>query len=205
MTRKLVFSFFLILGSAQGVAQSPAITGTPSKKPVSVSYENLIKCFPELENEALSFKVDLNLLKDIADKKFPTRDSVLRQRKVQYLDSERQLTNLILRTKTPPGKKRETELILQQVDAKGVVTDVKLTKNQSHNPKQEIINNFLLNSTIKSDESLYNDTKLNSVSATYTRNFKEVQEYALQDRLYQRSVACEKRNDLGIICTCSKK
>ncbi|WP_253716018.1 hypothetical protein [Bdellovibrio bacteriovorus] len=199
MTRMFAFPFLFALTGAIAFAQ------TAPKKPVSVSYENLIKCFPELENESLSFKVDLNLLKEVADKTFPTRDSVLRQRKVQYLDSERQLTNLILRTKTPPGRKKETELILQQVDAKGVVTDIKLTKNQSQNPKQEVINNFLLNSTIKSDESLYNDTKLNNVSATYSRNFNEVQEYDLMDRLYQRSISCEKRSDLGIICTCSKK
>ena len=199
MTRMFAFPVLFALFGTTATGQ------TALKKPVSVSYENLIKCFPELENESLSFKVDLNLLKEVADKKFPTRDSVLRQRKVQYLDSERQLTNLILRTKTPPGKKKETELILQQVDAKGVVTDIKLTKSQSHNPKQEVINNFLLNSTIKSDEYLYNDTKLNNVSATYSRNFNEVQEYDLMDRLYLRSISCEKRSDLGIICTCSKK
>lgn len=196
---KSLTTIFLIILSSLAQAQ------TASKKPVSVSYENLIRCFPELKDESLSFKVDLNLLKDVIDKKFVTRETVLRQRRIQYLDSERQLMNLILRTKTPLGKKKETELILQQVDSKGVVTDVKLTKNQSYNPKQETINNFLLNSTIKSDEFLFHDTKLNNMSATYTRHFKDVQDIQLVDRLLRRSISCEKRNDLGIICTCSKK
>lgn len=113
--------------------------------------------------------------------------------------------NLILRTKTPVGKKKEIALILQQVDDKGSITDVRLTKNQSSNPKQEVINNFLLNGTIKSDEYLYNDTKLKGVTATYMRNFEEVQEVELIDRAGKRSISCEKKNDLGIICTCSKK
>jgi hypothetical protein len=193
------------VGFAQ-TSPTPTASASPApKKPVSISYENLTRCFPELQDEGLSFKVDLNLLKDVIDKKFVTIQSVLRQRKINYLDSERQSMNLILRTQTPMGKKKETELILQQVDSKGVITDVKLTKNQSLNPKQETINNFLLNSTIKSDEYLYNDTKLNEVTALYSKNFKEVQDIQLVDKLLQRSISCEKRSDLGIICTCSKK
>ncbi len=197
--KNIFITFLTVLGAVSALAQAP------SKKPVSISYENVIKCFPELQDEGLSFKVDLNLLKDVIDKNFVTLNSVLRQRKINYLDSEQQNTNLILRTKIALGKKNETELILQQVDSKGLITDIKLTNNQRLNPKQEVINNFLLNSKVKSDEFLYNDTKLNNMSMTYSRNFKEVQDIHLDDRLLQRSISCENKSDLGIICTCSKK
>ncbi|WP_295905450.1 hypothetical protein [uncultured Bdellovibrio sp.] len=195
--RKIVVSLILGLG--------PHFAWAQGVKPVSVSYENLMRCFPELQDEKLSFKVDLNRLKDIIDEKFVTSQSQLRQRKIHYLDAEKQGMNLILRTKFRGEKKMETELILQQVDAKGVVTDIKLTENQRINPKQDIINNFLLNSTIKSDEYSYNDTKLNDVVSTYRRNFKDIEEIELADKPNKRSILCENKSDLGIICTCSKK
>ncbi|WP_413569839.1 hypothetical protein ACLWBD_05075 [Bdellovibrio sp. HCB117] len=194
---RFVVSFIIALG--------PQVLWAQGIKPVSVSYENLMRCFPELQDEQLSFKVDLNRLKDISDEKFVTSQSQLRQRKIHYLDAEKQAMNLILRTKFSGAKKMDTELTLQQVDEKGVVTNVGLTANQRINPKQDIINNFLLNATIKSDEYSYNDTKLNGVVATYKRNFKEVEEYELHDKPNKRSVSCEKQKDLGIICTCSKK
>lgn len=196
-----MFKFALSLVILAG----PLLAEAQGIKPVSVSYENLRRCFPELQDESLSFKVDLNRLKDIIDEKFVTSQSQLRQRKIQYLDADKQLSNLILRTKFKGDKKVETELILQQVDEKGIVTDVKLTGNQRINPSQDTINNFLLNGTIKSDEYSYNDTKLNGVISTYRRNFKEIQEIELNDHPGKRSVYCEKQKDLGIICTCSKK
>lgn len=200
----LVFLFTASFAEAQ--ISSPTLGGGPTaKQPISVSYENVIKCFPELQDERLSFKVDLNQLKEVMDEKFITSQSQLRQRKVQYLDAENQLMNLILRTKFSGSKKVQTELTVQIVDEKGVVTDAKLTDNQRINPKQDIINNFLLNSVIKSDEYSYNDTKLNDVSSTYQRNFKDIEEIELVDKPRKRSIVCEKKSDLGIICTCTKK
>lgn len=183
----------------------PHLAEAQAVKPVSVSYENLMRCFPELQDEKLSFKVDLNRLKEIMDEKFVTSQSQLRQRKIHYLNADKELMNLILRTKFEGAKKVETELILQQVDEKGVITDIRLTNNQRLNPNQDTINNFLLNGVIKSDEYSYNDTKLNNVVSTYRRNFKDIQEIDLRDREGKRSVLCENQKNLGIICTCSKK
>lgn len=196
LSRTLLASLFVLV---------PAMSWATKIKPISVSYENLMRCFPELQDDSLSFKVDLNRLKEVADEKFVTSQSQLRQRKIQYEDADKQTNNLILRNTFRGEKKVESELILQQVDSKGVVTDVKLTENQRINPKQEVINNFLLNTTTKSDEYSYIDTKLNDVVATYRRNFKDVQEYNLSDKPNHRSISCEKQNDLGIICTCTKK
>lgn len=193
-----IFLIYLIL-------MSPHQLWATKAKPVSVSYENLVRCFPELKDESLSFKVDLNHLKEVLDEKFVTYQSQLRQRKIQYEDADRNLMNLILRNTFQGEKKVRTELVVQQVDAKGVVVDVKLTDNQRFNPSQEIMNGFLLNSTIKSDEFSYIDTKLNEVISTYRRNFKDLQEIEVADKPNRRTVNCEKQSDLGIICTCTKK
>lgn len=174
-------------------------------KPVSVSYENILKCFPELVDERLSFKVDLNRLKDRGDEKFVTAHTQLRQRKVQYLNLEGETMNLILRNTFQGPKKIKTELTLQKIDAKGVVTDIALTGNQRINPKQETINNFLLGANIKSDEYFFNDTKLNGLNSTYRRLAGEIEEYDLVDVPKARSISCSKEKSLGIICTCSKK
>lgn len=196
--RGIVIGGLLFLAVVQGAMAQTA-------KPVSVSYQNLIQCFPELTSDSLSFKVDLTRLKELIDEKFITSNSFLRQRKIQYVDLNGQTMNLILRMKQVTTKKIKTELSLQKVDAKGVVTDIRLTENQRVNPKQEVINGFLAGATVKSDRFSYFDTKLNSMSLVYTKNFKEVEELDLTDRLKKRSVVCDQEVDLGIICTCSKK
>lgn len=176
-----------------------------SNRPVSVSYEKIVKCFPELKSEELSFKVDLNKFKDLADEKFVTAQSQLRQRKVEFTDSEGKNLILLLVTDYEHSKKLSTEMSLKSVDEKGVQTEVLLTQNQRINPKQEIINSFLINSSIKNDEYTYVDTKLNDVKATYRKSFKDVVEYKIEELSGNRSVSCENQKDLGIICTCTKK
>ncbi|WP_255490017.1 hypothetical protein [Bdellovibrio sp. KM01] len=190
-----------LLASAQPNTKMPPPTATP----VSVSYENVLKCFPELKDDSLAFKVNLTKLKELADEKFVTIRSQLRQRKVNYLDADKQEFNLILKNETTSIKKPKIELTVQKVQADGVLTDIALTKNQRTNPKQEIINGFLLNSTIRSDVYSYLDTKLNGVSSTYKRNFHEVTEFNLEGSARKRSLSCSSESQLGIICTCTKK
>ncbi|HWU42935.1 MAG TPA: hypothetical protein VN132_05835 [Bdellovibrio sp.] len=203
--RKSLALLVLPVSSLMTFWMTPTAAQANSTKPVSISYENLLRCFPELKDDSLSFKVDLNHLKEVMDEKFVTSQSQLRQRKIRYENSDKQLMNLILRNTFRGDKKIRTELTLQMVDDKGVVTDAKLTDNQRVNPKQEVINSLLLNATIKADEFSYIDTKLNEMISTYRRNFKDIQEIDLNDKLNRREVSCEKQADLGIICTCSKK
>lgn len=189
------------LATAQPNTQMPS----PAATPVSVSYENVLQCFPELKDDSLAFKVNLTKLKGIADEKFVTVRSQLRQRKVNYLDADKQEFNLILKNQSASLKKPKIELTVQKVQSDGVLTDLALTKNQRTNPKQEIINGFLLNSTIRSDVYSYLDTKLNGVSSTYKRNFHEVTEFNLEGSTRKRSLSCTSESQLGIICTCTKK
>ncbi|WP_413557958.1 hypothetical protein [Bdellovibrio sp. HCB209] len=196
---------FVFLWSVGAQAQLSSPSPVASTTPVSISYENVVKCFPELKDDSLAFKVNLTKLKEIADEKFVTVRSQLRQRKISYLDADKESMNLILKTQESSPKKQKTELVLQKVSDDGVLTDLALTKNQRINPKQEIINNFLLNATIKSDVYSYHDTKLNGVSSTYKRNFREVIEYSLEGPSRKRSLSCSSEPQLGIICTCTKK
>ncbi len=196
---------FLFLCPLVALAQPNTQMPAPTQTPVSVSYENVLKCFPELKDDSLAFKVNLNKLKDLADEKFVTVRSQLRQRKVNYLDADKQEMNLILKTQSASAKKSKTELTVQKVGGDGVLTDIALTKNQRTNPKQEIINGFLLDATIQSDVYSYLDTKLNGVSSTYKRNFRDVIEFNLEGPARKRSLSCTSESQLGIICTCTKK
>lgn len=174
-------------------------------KPISVSYSNLLQCFPELADESLSTKVDLNRLREGIDEKFVTSKSQLRQRQIYFSDADDQSKRLTLRARNPGDLKVDYSLTLEKIDDKGGFNDVKLPDVHRINPKQEVLNNILVGASIKSDRYTYHDTKLNGVFATYTRNFKEVEELELVDKNQKRSVSCEKKVDLGIICTCSKK
>lgn len=175
------------------------------EKPVSISYKDLVDCFPELTDESISFKVDLNKLHGIIDEKFVTSRSQLVMRQVGYVDADNQKKRLTLRARNPGAWKVSYQLSVEKVDDKGIYTEVKLSEAQRINPKQEVLNNLLLGANIKSDRYSYNDTKLNGVVLTYTRDFKTVEELELADKPRNRSASCENQKDLGVICTCSKK
>lgn len=174
-------------------------------KPVSISYENILRCFPELAHNDLSFKVNLDRFKEVMDSKFVTLQSQLRQRKVHFEDPEKQSMILTVLNVYDGNRKTRSELVLQQVSGKGIITDIPLSINQRINPQQDFIDRFMLNGKVKSDESSYVDTKLNEMTSTYRKDFKEVQQISLVDKPKSRSIFCEKHKDMGIICTCTKK
>ena len=194
---------FLLMGLS--VSATWAQTSVPTPKPVSVSYNNLIDCFPELKDESLSFKVDLNQLKDLSDEKFVTSRSQLAQRQVLFQTSEGDKRRITLRAKNPEALKVSFLLKLEMLDAKGIYTDVELTETQRNNPKQEVLNHLLLNTTTLQDQYSYNDTKLNGVILKYRRDHKVIVELELIDRLRKRSVSCDAQKEGTVICTCSKK
>ena len=195
-----------LLASTVAVAapgEAPS-TSSPSGKPVSLSYENLTRCFNELQDPALSFKVDLDRLKELIDEKFVTSSSLLQERRVSYLDANGQAKRVLMRVKKA-GKKPVYVLTPQKVEDNGVYVDLKLTDAQKKASSQQVIASLLLNGTVKADEYSYIDTKLNGYQLTYRRNFKSIEELNFKDRSGKRAVACEIQKDLGIICTCSKK
>ena len=197
----ILLSCLCSLASAQTLKAAPK----PTEKPISISYKNLIECFPELTDEALSFKVDLNQLKDLSDEKFVTSRSQLVERQISFTNPQGEGRRMTLRAKNPEAFKVSFQLKLEMVDAKGIFTDVELTEAQRINPKQEVLNNLLLNTTTQQDVYTYLDTKLNGVILKYKRDHKKIEELELVDRLGKRSVSCEAQKEGTVICTCSKK
>ncbi len=200
---RLLFFVFLLQEPAE--AQQHKNSSAFSLRPVSISYKEVRKCFPEIQDEKLSFKVDLTRLKELVDARFLSTKSQIRMRKVHFQDADRQVRFLVLRNISSPKGKIETQMSLQVMDEKGSLADVSLTRSQSLNPKPEVINSFLQGSKIISDQVWHHDTKLKGVTASYRQNFKEIEEYELRDVLAKRSLSCSAQLDLGIICACSKK
>lgn len=176
-----------------------------SEKPVSLSYTNLMKCFPELKNEAWSTKVDLEQVKDEADAKFVTSKTLLRYREAVLKDSAGQQKRL--RLSATPGKKGKPTYVLslEKLDAKGAGTPIDLPQSLRINPREKDVGQYFLNQDVISDESSYFDTKLKGMSLSYKRGFKEIFELELSDPRGHRRLFCEDKKDLGVVCTCFQK
>jgi hypothetical protein len=177
-----------------------------SEKPVSLSYLNLTKCFPELKNEAWTKKVDLNQLKEQADQKFVTSQSVLRYRQAHLKDPSGEEKRLRLAaSKVPKKGKFVYTLSLDKLDDKGAGTTLELPASQRTNPSQKILDQYFLNQEVLEDEYSYFDTKLNGMSMSYKRNFQNLFEVEISDPRGHRKLFCEEQKSLGVICSCAQK
>jgi hypothetical protein len=191
----------------EAAAQGPSDSIAKSL-PVSVSYSQLIKCYPELRNEAWSRKVDLNELKEEIDRNFLTTQSLLRQREVILKDPQTEVSKrLRLAARESKAKKKNYDyyLTLEKLDAKGGGTPLDLPAQQRVNPKQKDLNGYFLNQEVLQDETSFFDTKLRGVTASYKKNFKDISEIELKDSQSSRRLFCENKKDLGIVCTCFPK
>ncbi len=174
-------------------------------RPVSISYDKLVLCFPELADEGLSFKVDLDHLKEVIDEKFVSTDMQMRQRRVKFEDMSGQSMILNIQNTFVGKRKIKSELSLQKINEKGELKEQPLTMAQRMNQNLNFVDELLMSGKVRSDETSYVDTKPRGMISRYQKNFKQVQEISLADKIKERSISCEKRADLGIICTCSKK
>lgn len=192
----------LIAGVLLSGAQSWAET---KEKPVSVSYTNLLKCFPNLKNDAQSLKVDLNVLKDDIDKRYVTSQSLLRYRQVLLKDSLGQQKRLKLSAK--PAKKGKVSYLLsiEKLDDKGAGTTVDVPVSQRTNPTQKDLDPYFLNQDVVEDERSYFDTKLNGQTVSFKRNFDKVFELEFSDARARQRLLCEDKNAVGVVCTCFQK
>lgn len=175
------------------------------EKPVSVSYTNMLKCFPNLKNDAQSLKVDLNVLKEDIDKRYVTSQSLLRYRQVLLKDSLGQQKRLKLSAK--PAKKGKVSYLLsiEKLDDKGAGTLVDVPLSQRTNPTQKDLDQYFLNQDVIEDERSYFDTKLNGQTVSFKRNFDKVFELELSDARARQRLLCEDKNAVGVVCTCFQK
>lgn len=175
-------------------------------KPVSISYVNVTTCYPQLKNEALSSKVDLNLLKEEIDKKYVTTQSLLQYRQVLLKDGMGQQKRLKLSAK-PAKKKGQYNYLLsiEKLDDKKTGTPMDIPQSQRINPKQKDLDPYFLNQDILEDERSYFDTKLNGLGLSYKRNFQNVFELELSDSKAKTRLLCNDQKEMGIVCTCFHK
>ncbi len=175
------------------------------EKPISVSYTNVIKCFPGLKNEAQSLKVDLNVLKDDVDKSYVTSQSLLRYRQVLLKDSTGQQKRLKLSAKPVKNGKASYLLSIESLDAKGVGTPIIIPAAQRMDPSQKDLDQYFLNQDVVEDERSYYDTKLNGQTLSFKRAFQKIFELEFNDEKAHQRLFCEEKNGLGTVCTCFQK
>jgi hypothetical protein len=175
------------------------------EKPVSVSYTNILKCFPALKNDSQSLKVDLNQLKEDVDKNYVTSQSLLRYRQVLLKDSSGQQKRLKLSAK--PIKKGKVNYLLsvEKLDSKGAGTPQEIPLAQRTNPSQKELDQYFLNQDVVEDERSYFDTKLNGQTLSFKRGFQKIFELELSDEKAHQRLLCEDKNGLGVVCTCFQK
>jgi hypothetical protein len=207
-------AFALGPSSAKGGSASPTSAGqgtltSPVAQPVSVSYTQLTKCFPELKNEAWVRKVDLNELKEEIDSHFVTTQSLLRLREV-WLRTPQTEVQKRLRLAARPSSQKGPEkfdyvLTLEKLDSKGGGTNIEIPAAHRVNPTQKDLNSYFINEEVTRDESSFYETKLRGLTLSYKKNFKTVSEIELKDPKGARRVFCDDQKDLGIVCTCFSK
>lgn len=175
------------------------------QKPVSLSYVDILKCFPVLKNEAQTLKVDLNVLKDDIDRNYITTQSLLRYRQVVLKDSGGQKKRLKISARSEKKGTFSYLLSLEKLDEKGAGTPMQVPAAQRVNPSQKVLDQYFLNQEILEDERSYFDTKLNGLSMSFKRQFQKVYELELVSEKSRRRLLCEEKVDLGVVCTCFQK
>jgi hypothetical protein len=199
---RVLISLFLSLGSIAFAAGTETIKAP--LKPVSVSYEGLFHCFPELADPTFSTQIKLDALKDAIDYKYVTTDSLLRYRKVQFkkeMGGGIQLLTLGLKTEHP----KAYELRLEKLDSKDGAKEIELTQAQRSNPTPRLIDQYLLDATVQSDDSSYEDTKIKGLSLNFVRGLKGIQQLELREKAAKKTFSCSQESDLGTVCSCTKK
>lgn len=170
-------------------------------KPVSASYENVLKCYPDLKSEELVSHVDLKLLKQIIDEKYPTTRSYLRFRRVQYQSPQMKKHILTLFLVGNRLEKASTKMTVEVIDSSG--QSVEKQEARRVNPSPEEINVHLQGASIEFDETSFVDIKFNGHEMRFSINSGQLTEIVLSDS--KKRLSCESQKDLGIICSCSTK
>jgi hypothetical protein len=191
------------------------------KKLPSISYTNVISCFPELKNSNMEFEVDLAILKKTIDSKYPTMKSTMRYRKVIYDDYKSQTEDAHAENSGITKSSLKKRLTLSLTHLKKGLPEYKMSvetlsdnmtgemvsipKAHENNPSKELIKSYLINTKIEEDESFWVDTKPNKVELSYKMNNESLIELDLSHVSQKKQIKCERKKDRGVLCLCLKK
>lgn len=175
---------------------------TAKETPVSVSYENIVHCFPEFASKKIEGGVQLDRFKELIDSKFVDIDSTLRYRKIRFKTDGGE-TRLLTKVLTKP---KTYELRLEKWTEADGRHDLPLpVQAQRINPTQKQIDQILVGTTVLADDSAFEANKAQSLEIAFIKGLQGIQQLDLRDPARKRSVSCNEEKDLGTICTCSKK
>lgn len=180
---------------------------TPKKKIPSISYQNILNCYPDLENEKIEFDVDLNVLKKNIDQKYPTSKSTLRYRRVLYTDPKlgtnphRLTISLQKWAKGVP----HYDFYLEKLDKDSVAEIVPVQKEKFKNIVKDVPQAYLLDVKLLEDESLWLDTKPNKTEMSYKASNDSVLELDLSQGSGKVQLKCESKKSQGVLCLCLKR
>lgn len=179
----------------------------PKKKIPSISYQNILNCYPDLENEKIEFGVDLTILKKNIDQKYPTTKSTLRYRRVLYTDPKlgtdphRLTISLQKWAKGVP----HYDFYLEKLDKDNVAEIVPVKKEKFKNIIKDVPQTYLLDVRLLEDESLWLDTKPNKTEMSYKTSNESVLELDLSQGSGKVQLKCENKKSQGVLCLCLKR
>lgn len=217
--KKVIEKVFLIFCGFQFLFEN-ALADAGKKKIPSISYTNILNCYPDLKNSKLEFDVDLSELKKTIDYKYPSFRTTMRYRKVIFEDFKVSSENNPEVSAVNKGsqKKRMTlsishlkkglpeyRMTLEKLadDKQGEM--ISLPKNHENNPSQEVVKSYLINTKIEEDESYWVDTKPNNKELSYKQNNDLVSELDFAELSRSKQLKCERRKGQSVLCLCLKK
>jgi hypothetical protein len=203
--RMRFLSVLLILVFAQNLLAQPGLpTPVPKKKPVSVSYETVTKCFPMLEDSRLSFRVDLRILLEKIDSVYTTNTNKLLMRVLHFREGTGVLRRVTLDNVSGTGLKQTFTPIWETLTDSGTVEPWEGPLARKTPLTMSEINAVVGRGVIERDENLYLATKFNGLKQTLRKDLTKILELRLEEPNV-RTLVCEDKKDFGAICTCRKK
>lgn len=192
--------FFLLLSAL--IFNVYAFAADTKEKLVSVSYVQIKQCFPLLEDAKLSFKVNMNELKEKIDSKYVTTLSRLQSRIITYAELNGERYRLTMLVQPKKIGKPVTFVKMEKFDQSGQAQPVEVPSQLEIDPRQKDLNMHLMNAKIESDISYYIDSKYHGLQMIYQKDRLKILNLELSDPAQHKTLSCDERETLGVVCTC---
>lgn len=184
----------LLLGlvSLTASAQPGAFLPKKNKKPVSVSYEAVVRCYPELEDKDLAFRVDLGRLKDRLDARVATERSEMKSRVVKFRDADGSLRRMSVHDKAVTWETVGEDGVSQPWVSPALPKDADSPAARS----------LLARGRIEADDRLDREVKLGGLIVQVRRDLAKVVELRLESAGGKKALTCQDRGEFGSVCLC---
>lgn len=212
--RRMIFRFFVaflfggIAVAGEPKVQSP-LAGKSSeaalKKPMSLSYESVINCYPSLADERMAFRVDLKRLSERIHSTMATQNSRLIERTILFRDADDVTRRVRLVDFKGVTEKPEYRVSADIISSSGELTpweDAPIAKTVT-SPWE--LRGILGRSEIRRDETVVRETKLGERVLLTRKDMDRIVEITLSDFKGKDRLNCEARKDSGAVCTCLKR